>query len=79
MARQVLKDFEAGMDLKLHPVPLESFRIFQGRILDEYDRMTTESGFVVVDAAGSIADQQRFVRRVVEDRLGDLSKRPRIA
>jgi dTMP kinase len=79
MARGELKDFEAGMDLKLHPVPLESFKIFQGRILDEYDHMTTESNFTVVDATGSIADQQRFVRGVVEARLGDLRKRPKIA
>ena len=79
MARQVLKDFEAGMDLKLHSIPLESFKIFQGRILEQYDKMTTESGFVVVDATGSIADQQRFVRHVVEERLGHMSKRPRIA
>ncbi|GMV97775.1 MAG: thymidylate kinase [Phycisphaerae bacterium] len=79
MARQVLKDFEAGMDLGLHPDPMESFRIFQGRILQEYDRMAAPHGFVVLDATGSIAEQQRLVRQIVRERLGELSKKPRIA
>ncbi|QOJ03842.1 MAG: dTMP kinase [Planctomycetia bacterium] len=79
MARQVLKDFEAGMDLKLHPVPLESFKIFQGRILDEYDRMASENQFVVIDASRNIADQQRQVRIEIERRLGHYDKNPRIA
>lgn len=79
MARQVLNDFEAGMDLKLHPVPLESFKIFQGRILDEYDRMASENQFVVIDASRNIADQQRQVRIEIERRLGHYDKNPRIA
>jgi dTMP kinase len=79
MARQVLKDFEAGMDLNLHPDPLESFRIFQGRILQEYDNMSAPHGFVVMDATGSIAEQQRKVREVVRERLGEQSRKPRIA
>ncbi|MBI5765413.1 MAG: thymidylate kinase [Planctomycetes bacterium] len=79
MARQVLKDFEAGMDLNLHPDPVESFKIFQGRILDEYDRMSKEAGFVVMDAIASIAEQQRLVRQVVLDRLTAYNRNPRIA
>lgn len=34
--RPELKHFEAGMDLRLSHDPYESFRIFQGRILDQY-------------------------------------------
>ena len=34
--RAKIKDYEAGMDLKLAPDRVESFKIFQGRILDEY-------------------------------------------
>jgi dTMP kinase len=79
MARQVLKDFEAGMDLNLHPDPMESFRIFQGRILQEYDQMAGPHWFVVMDATGSIADQQRQVRQIVREQLREQSKRPRIA
>lgn len=78
-ARQVLKDFEAGLDLGLHVDPLESFRIFQGRILQEYDRMLGEFEFTVVDASASIAEQQRIVRSTVERRLQDYSRKKRIA
>ena len=79
MARQVLKDFEAGMDLNLHPDPLESFNIFQGRVLEEYDRMSDENDFVVMDAVAPIAEQQRHVRAVVLQRLGTYNRNPRIA
>ena len=78
-ARQVLKDFEAGMDLHLHPDPLESFRIFQGRILQEYDAMAGPHEFVVLDADGSIAHQQQQGRRIVRERLVEQEKKPRIA
>lgn len=77
--RQVLRDFEAGMDLKLHPDPNESFRIFQGRILKEYDRMAPEHEFVIVDGAGNISEQQRRVRGVVLERLRNYSRKLRIA
>lgn len=78
-ARQVLKDFEAGMDLNLHADPVESFRIFQGRILDEYDRMSAENDFVVIDATGSIAEQQRQVRSVVRNLIERHPRKSRIA
>ena len=79
MSRAVLKDFEAGMDLHLHVDPYESFRIFQGRVLDEYDQMTEKNEFVVLDATGSISEQQRRVREVVESQLIEYSRKPRIA
>lgn len=79
MSRQVLKDFEAGMDLNLHPDPIESFKIFQGRILAEYDRLAPFHQFTVIDAAAGISDQQRLVRNVVEKSLKRYSKKSRIA
>ena len=79
MARQVLKDFEAGMDLNLHPDPMESFRLFQGMILEEYDRMSEESDFVVISATGNIAEQQKQVRKVIAERMGTYDRKPRIA
>ena len=40
MARRVkLKFYEAGMDLGWSANPIESFRLFQGKVLDEYDRL----------------------------------------
>jgi len=66
MARRVkLKFYEAGMDLGWSTNPLESFRLFQGKVLGEYDRLVSEFGLEVVDARGSITDQQRHVRQLV--------------
>jgi dTMP kinase len=59
------------MDLGLSRDVEESFRIFQGRILDEYESMAEEMGFHVIDATLSIEDQQRQMRGVVRKALGD--------
>jgi dTMP kinase len=65
--RMKLKYYEAGMDLNLSSNFVESFRIFQGRILEEYDRIVEEFGLKVVDATQSIQTQQAEVRRVVTE------------
>jgi len=66
MARRVkLKFYEAGMDMGWSAVPLESFRLFQSRVLQEYDGLVEEFGLQVIDACPGIADQQRVVRRIV--------------
>jgi dTMP kinase len=66
MARRVkLKFYEAGMDLGWSSNPVESFRLFQGKVLEEYDHIVDEFGLHVVDAAGSITDQQRLVRQLI--------------
>jgi dTMP kinase len=70
MARRVkLKFYEAGLDLGWSTNPLDSFRMFQGRVLDEYDQLVREFGMEVVDARGSITDQQRLVRGVITQHL----------
>jgi len=71
--RPTLKFFEAGMDLGLSEDPYESFRIFQERISGQYDRMTDEYDFTVIDATQRIEVQQDQVRAIVTDRL-DLSR-----
>jgi dTMP kinase len=67
--RPELKYFEAGMDLKLASDPYESFRIFQGRILDQYLAMSSEFNFVVIDANQNIEAQQSLVRELVAAKL----------
>ena len=67
--RPELKFFEVGMDLKLSADPYESFRIFQGRILEQYLSMSTEFDFLVVDANQQIEAQQIIVRQNVAARL----------
>lgn len=71
LARRVkLKFYEAGMDMGWSTNPTESFRLFQGKVLEEYDRLVEEFGLDVIDATGSITEQQRVFRRVVAAYLG---------
>jgi dTMP kinase len=72
--RNALKYYEAGMDLDLSRNIEESFRIFQGRILAEYESMIEEMGFHVIDATKSIEAQQKQMRRIVLREFG--SRRP---
>ncbi len=73
--RDALKYYEAGMDLDLSRNVEESFRIFQGRILEEYDSMADEFGFKIIDATLAIEEQQRIMREIVTEALtGDLGK-----
>jgi dTMP kinase len=69
--RNAIKYYEAGMDLGLSRDVEESFRIFQGRILEEYDSMVTEMGFHVIDATGSIEQQQKQMREIVLREIGE--------
>ena len=70
LARRVkLKFYEAGMDMGWSSNLVESFRIFQGKVLDEYDKLVEEFGLSVVNATGSITEQQRIFRRLVSQHL----------
>ena len=64
-SRAKIKFYEAGMDLGLSPNAVESFRLFQGRALEEYDRMTEEFRFRVIDGTRPIDSQQQQVRSIV--------------
>src|SRR5207249_658623 len=64
-SRAKIKFYEAGMDLGLSQDPVESFRLFQGRVIEEYDRMTGEFGFRVIDGTRNIDSQQQQVRSIV--------------
>jgi len=68
--RAALKYYEAGMDVGLSRNIEESFRLFQGRILAEYESMIEEMGFDVIDATKSIETQQREMRRIVRSAFG---------
>jgi dTMP kinase len=68
-ARPALKYYEAGMDMDWTNDPEDSFKIFQGKILEEYDRMVDEFGLTVIDATQSIEKQQREMRAIVKRHL----------
>ena len=67
--RAKLKYYESGMDLGLSSDLAESFRIFQGRVLDIYDQLAQEFDLRVIDASHDIAGQQKIVRRMTGEIL----------
>jgi dTMP kinase len=64
-----LKFHEAGLDLGWSDDPNESFRMFQSRILEEYDRLTEIFDLTVIDGSMPIQQQQKVMRQIVKDRL----------
>jgi dTMP kinase len=69
--RPKLKYYEAGMDMNLSNDPYESYRIFQGRIVEQYESMVETEGLVAIDANRGIETQQLEVRELVKKLFGD--------
>jgi dTMP kinase len=67
--RTRLKYHEAGMDMGYSKDPYESFRIFQGKIDQEYRRMINEYEFINIDASEPPDVQQVKVREIVESKI----------
>ena len=67
--RTELKYYEAGMDLGLSHDPQESFKLFQQRIVHEYESMVDEFGLTVMDATLPIPEQQRRMRKIIRPYL----------
>ncbi len=72
--RNALKYYEAGMDLELSTDLEDSFRIFQGRILKQYDGLVKEFGLSVIDATLPIERQQAQMRGLVKEKLAGVKK-----
>jgi dTMP kinase len=70
-ARAQLKYYEAGMDLNLSDSPTESFKLFQERILNEYDNMVGEFNLTVINGNLTVQAQQRLVREIIKNELKD--------
>ncbi|HUJ80423.1 MAG TPA: hypothetical protein VLW83_00995, partial [Candidatus Acidoferrales bacterium] len=71
--RPKLKYYEAGMDLGLSLDRAESFRIFQERILANYDQMIETDRFVLMDGTVRVNKLQKLMRELVGDRV-DLAR-----
>jgi len=67
--RPALKYYEAGQDLDLADDPEESFRLYQGLIRVEYERLVQEFGLVRMDATENLIRQQQLMRELVEPHL----------
>lgn len=74
--RPELKYYEAGMDLGLAEDPYESFKIFQGRIYEQYESIVGECGLEVIDATQPIAIQQQQFRELVGSHLAGAMRVP---
>lgn len=70
-ARAKIKFYEAGMDLGLSRDLEESFCLFQGQVIEQYDSMADEYDFHVMDAELPIDVQQQEMRRVAARALPD--------
>ncbi len=68
-SRAKLKYYEAGMDLQLSESRVESFKLFQTRILNEYDKMVKEFRLTVINGTLTVQAQQRLVREIVKQEL----------
>lgn len=69
--RPKIKYYEAGMDMGLSKDVYESYRIFQGRIINEYRKMAKREGFRVMDGTLRIESQQKLMRSIVQETFQD--------
>jgi dTMP kinase len=76
--RNGFKFYEAGLDLGLSGDPSESFKLFQGRIIEEYEKMVPEYDVTVIDATLPIEKQQMQMRHIVKTKLAQ-ARRLRVA
>lgn len=70
--RPKLKYYEAGMDMNLSNDPYESYRIFQSRIIEQYNSLALSEDFTIVDGTMEIEEAQRTLRSQVTKLLSQL-------
>ena len=74
--RDELGYYESGQDVMRSSKREKTFRKFQGAILDEYDRLSSEFELVTIDATQPIHEQQKMVRQLVEPLLAGVMRMP---
>jgi dTMP kinase len=75
LGRPKLKHYEAGMDIGLHNDIQESYKLFQSKILTEYEAIVQEFGLTVMDATQPVEIQQRLLRKTIRPLLPRLRRR----
>jgi dTMP kinase len=78
IGRPKLKYYEAGMDMNLSNDQYESYRIFQGRIIEQYDSLAESEGFTIIDGTLNIEEQQNIVRKKIMPLLEGHQPRKRV-
>jgi len=69
--------WESGMHLALGIDLFDSFEHYQGRLIDEYRRLSSEFGFVSVDARLPIEELQGELRKHIAEYLSAAYGKPR--
>ena len=69
--------WESGMDLRLGADLYDSFKKYQGSLIEEFDKMTEEFGFEVVDARKPPDEIQEMLRAKIEPILKSTKKQRR--
>jgi dTMP kinase len=69
--------WESGMDLKLSSDLYDSFKKYQGLLIEEFDKMVEEFGFYVVDARKPPEEIQEALRAKIEPVLKNGQKTER--
>jgi dTMP kinase len=59
--------YEAGQDITNIDDPLESFRQFTGRVIEQYDALALIFRFITVDAERSVSEQHRLIRQAFQE------------
>lgn len=59
--------YEAGLDLGLSADPAESFRLYQQRVFDEFERLAQTYGLTVIDGQQDVDAIAKQVRAAVRD------------
>jgi dTMP kinase len=67
--RPSLKYFEAGMDMNLSQDPYMSFRLFQGRVKEQYEQMVDEFNFTIIPAELAIVEQQKKMKEILKSKM----------
>lgn len=68
-SRSKIKYYEAGMDLGLSDKKITSFRLFQTKVLEQYEKMAEEFNFKIIDAKQPVEKQQKEIRSLVNSIL----------
>jgi dTMP kinase len=69
--------WESGMHLALGTDLFDSFEHYQSRLIDEYRRLSSEFGFVTVDARLPIEQLQGEIRQHIAEYLSQANGKPR--
>ena len=68
------KFYEAGLDVALAPDPVENFKLFQSRVVAEYDAQAAEFGFKTIDSSRTREEIKTDTLAAAFGALGDLGR-----